>query len=302
MQHFGQLPETACAEKTAWLVLALSSHVHQVHNKTQTGLTRGLLPCSVLAAGGPANEDDFQIGYEAGLWQLLDLFFLHHADLQHGAFPEVSTGSTVCWLDSVRKADSLTQACAGHAHIPPKAVAAQRQPSITSHNSALLQTACGQDAGHFFALLQHGLLSSAALQVFALWMLQHGAMFDSETPGFSQLHAMAQELLQDPRVDTNPAYWNTVQRLVLRGQVELAASLLAHHPVMVAGQDDGMADTVGPFSGWMLFTEHRALFRANRGLIGPFLKGTAGTCCTACLSCARPQLDSIMCNGWGHVA
>lgn len=65
-------------------------------NIAQKEFVRGLLPCSVLAAGGPANDDDLQIGYEAGLWQLLDLFFLHHDDLQHGAFPEVSTGSTEC--------------------------------------------------------------------------------------------------------------------------------------------------------------------------------------------------------------
>lgn len=75
-------------------------------------------------------------------------------------------------------------------------------------------------------------------------MLQHGSLFNADSPGFSQLHATAQELLQDPRVDTNPAFWGTVHRLVLLGQVELASSLLAHHPVMLAAYEGGMADVV----------------------------------------------------------
>lgn len=75
-------------------------------------------------------------------------------------------------------------------------------------------------------------------------MLQHGSLFNADSPGFSQLHATAQELLQDPRVDTNPAYWGALHRLVLLGQVEAASSLLAHHPVMLAAYEGGMADVV----------------------------------------------------------
>jgi hypothetical protein len=90
-------------------------------------------------------------------------------------------------------------------------------------------------------------LSTAAgvgLQAFAGWVLQHGSLFNADRPGFSQLHARAAELMQDPRVDTNPAYWPTVHRLVLLGQVELAGSLLARHPVMEASTQPGTADMV----------------------------------------------------------
>lgn len=76
-------------------------------------------------------------------------------------------------------------------------------------------------------------------------MLQHGGLFDADTPGFSQLQAQAEELLQDPRVDTNTAFWGTVQRLVLLGQLEPAMRLLAHHPVFQASQEEGMANLVG---------------------------------------------------------
>lgn len=75
-------------------------------------------------------------------------------------------------------------------------------------------------------------------------MLQHGSLFNADRPGFSQLHAKAAELMQDPRVDTNPTYWPTVHRLVLLGQVELAGSLLTRHPVMAASNQPGMADMV----------------------------------------------------------
>lgn len=76
-------------------------------------------------------------------------------------------------------------------------------------------------------------------------MLQHGGLFDADTLGFSRLHAQAEELLQDPRVDTNAAFWGTVHRLVLLGQLDTAMTLLAHHPVAQAGQDEGMAGPVG---------------------------------------------------------
>jgi hypothetical protein len=88
------------------------------------------------------------------------------------------------------------------------------------------------------------------MQAFAGWMLQHGALFDADTPGFSQLHAQAAELLQDPRVDTNSTYWSTLQRLVLLGQLDTAMTLLAHHPVFQASQDDGMANLVGKMLFW----------------------------------------------------
>ena len=80
-------------------------------------------------------------------------------------------------------------------------------------------------------------------------MLQHGSLFDADSPGFSRLHAQAEELLQDPRVDTNAAFWSTVHRTVLLGQLDVAMSLLAHHPVAQAGQDEGMAGLVG-HTGW----------------------------------------------------
>lgn len=83
------------------------------------------------------------------------------------------------------------------------------------------------------------------LQAFAGWMLQHGGLFDADTPGFSRLQAQAEELLQDPRVDTNAAFWGTVHRMVLLGQLDMAMTLLAHHPVAQAGQDEGMAGLVG---------------------------------------------------------
>lgn len=75
-------------------------------------------------------------------------------------------------------------------------------------------------------------------------MLQHGALFNADAPGFSQLHAQVEELLQDPRVDTNATYWGTVQRLVLLGQLDMAMSLLAHHPVFQNSQEEGMANLV----------------------------------------------------------
>jgi hypothetical protein len=76
-------------------------------------------------------------------------------------------------------------------------------------------------------------------------VLQHGSLFDADSPGFSRLRAQAEELLQDPRVDTNAAFWSTVHRTVLLGQLDVAMSLLAHHPVAQAGQDEGMAGLVG---------------------------------------------------------
>lgn len=124
-----------------------------------------------LAAGELVSEGEPQVAYEAGLWQLLDFFFLSYDDLDRGAFPEA----------------------------------------------------------------------------FSQWMLQHGSLFNADSPGFSQLHATAQELLQDPRVDTNPAFWGTLHRLVLLGQVELASSLLAHHPVMMTAYEGGMADVARGF-------------------------------------------------------
>ena len=85
---------------------------------------------------------------------------------------------------------------------------------------------------------------SAILQAFAGWVLQHGGLFDADSPGFSQLHAQADDLLQDPRVDTNTAYWATLQRLVVLGQLEAAMRLLAHHPVLRASQEEGMGSVV----------------------------------------------------------
>lgn len=80
-------------------------------------------------------------------------------------------------------------------------------------------------------------------------MLQHGALFNADAPGLNQLHAQAAELLQDPRVDTNAAYWSTLHRLVLLGQLDTAMTLLAHHPVAQASQNDGMANLVGEHWG-----------------------------------------------------
>lgn len=44
--------------------------------------------CSDPAAGPPRSEDLLQVAYEAGLWQLLELFFLS-SDTPEGFFAEV---------------------------------------------------------------------------------------------------------------------------------------------------------------------------------------------------------------------
>jgi hypothetical protein len=105
-------------------------------------------------------------------------------------------------------------------------------------------------------------------------MLQHGSLFNADSPGFSQLHATAQELLQDPRVDTNPAFWGTLHRLVLLGQVELASSLLAHHPVMMTAYEGGMADVVR-VSCWCCW--ERVLVCTCARCASPSLVGTVFT-------------------------
>lgn len=48
-----------------------------------------LCSCSELASGDLVSEDELQVAYEAGLWQLLEFFFLSYDDLDRGAFPEV---------------------------------------------------------------------------------------------------------------------------------------------------------------------------------------------------------------------
>eukprot|EP00879_Flechtneria_rotunda_P026040 GHRR01027716.1.p3 GENE.GHRR01027716.1~~GHRR01027716.1.p3 ORF type:complete len:102 (+),score=50.40 GHRR01027716.1:1863-2168(+) len=51
-------------------------------------------------------------------------------------------------------------------------------------------------------------------------------------------------MLQMQRVDTDPAYWPTLQHLVLTGQVEAALDLLTQHPAYDALQDPDMAAKV----------------------------------------------------------
>jgi hypothetical protein len=51
---------------------------------------------SELAVGEVINEGELQLAYEAGLWQLLDFFFLSYDDLDRGAFPEVRGGVRGC--------------------------------------------------------------------------------------------------------------------------------------------------------------------------------------------------------------
>lgn len=82
------------------------------------------------------------------------------------------------------------------------------------------------------------------MQAFAAWMLQHGSLLTADAPGVDQLHVQVQELLQDPRVDTNAAYWGTVHRLVLLGQLDSATELLLHHPIYQTSQEEGMGDMV----------------------------------------------------------
>eukprot|EP00775_Hariotina_reticulata_P010404 gene10404-10562_t len=110
--------------------------------------------------------DQLRIAYEAGLWQLLELFFL---------------------------SDDATEG--------------------------------------FFA------------EAFAAWLWQHGGLFCSP-PSFNPLLLEAERLLEAPRVDSDAAYWPTLQRLVLTGQLEAALQLLTAHPAYEALQDVDMAAKV----------------------------------------------------------
>eukprot|EP00879_Flechtneria_rotunda_P019929 GHRR01020947.1.p1 GENE.GHRR01020947.1~~GHRR01020947.1.p1 ORF type:complete len:757 (+),score=295.89 GHRR01020947.1:835-3105(+) len=118
------------------------------------------------AAGPPESDEMLHVAYEAGLWELLHLFFL---------------------------SDEATEG--------------------------------------FFA------------EAFASWFGQHGGLFNSN-PGFNKLLAEARRMLQMQRVDTDPAYWPTLQHLVLTGQVEAALDLLTQHPAYDALQDPDMAAKV----------------------------------------------------------
>lgn len=78
---------------------------------------------------------------------------------------------------------------------------------------------------------------------FAAWLAEHGGLLCS-TAGFRELAAEATRLGDLPRVDDEPSYWPTVQRLVLVGQLEVAAKLLMAHPAYQALQDPEMAAKV----------------------------------------------------------
>lgn len=77
-------------------------------------------------------------------------------------------------------------------------------------------------------------------QAFAAWLWQHGGLFCSP-PSFNPLLLEAERLLEAPRVDSDAAYWPTLQRLVLTGQLEAALQLLTAHPAYEALQDVDMA-------------------------------------------------------------
>lgn len=65
--------------------------VQQQHHPHQVATLCPLLrecPCSDATAGPPPTSDALQVAYEAGLWQLLELFFLSN-DLPDGYFTEV---------------------------------------------------------------------------------------------------------------------------------------------------------------------------------------------------------------------
>lgn len=80
-------------------------------------------------------------------------------------------------------------------------------------------------------------------EAFSAWLAEHGGLLCS-TPGYHVLAAEARRLSELPRVDSEPSYWPTVQRLVLLGQLELAVKLLMAHPAYAALQDPDMATKV----------------------------------------------------------
>lgn len=122
--------------------------------------------CSDPSLGPPADTDALQVAYEAGMWQLLELFFLSD-DTQEGFFAEA----------------------------------------------------------------------------FCAWLAEHGGLLCS-TPGYNALAAEARRLGDSARVDNDPSYWPTVQRLVLLGQLEVAAQLLMAHTAYQNLQVPAMAAKV----------------------------------------------------------
>lgn len=152
-----------------------------------------LLARSEPSLGPPTDAQALQVAYEAGLWQLLDLFFLSE-DTQEGYFTEA----------------------------------------------------------------------------IAAWLAEHGGLLSS-TPGYDTLAADARRLAGAPRIDNEPTYWPTVQRLVLIGQLEAAGSLLMAHPAYKSLQDPGMAAQVCSMVhcvfAWSMDESRMCLFGAGTLLV-----------------------------------
>lgn len=81
------------------------------------------------------------------------------------------------------------------------------------------------------------------LQAFVAWLGHNSGLLCSPA-GYHLLGAEFLRLQEVARVDTDPAYWPLLQRLVLTGQVELALQLLTAHPAYQALQDPDMAAKV----------------------------------------------------------
>jgi len=101
------------------------------------------------------------------------------------------------------------------------------------------------------------------MQAFTAWLGQHGGLFCSP-PGFNPLLLEAERLLEAPRVDSDAAYWPTLQRLVLTGQLEVALQLLTAHPAYQALQDVDMAAKVKFIEGARMAASWLAKFIGTR--------------------------------------